>query len=176
MGYRAFKIHPFAWTDVRTHVDAVLAIGDRGGGRMDMMLDSYCFYDTFADALKVGLACDEAGFFWNEDPYSEGGLTGTMKLAHAAESIGIDIAPHGSGPAQLHFMAAVKNSNYYEVAWVHPNVPSFNAPIHKNMNVDTLGCIDEHGMVAVPDGPGFGMEYDWDYIRKNSTGKIEVIG
>ncbi len=225
MGYRAFKIHPFAWPDVRTHIDAVLKIGERVGDRMDMMLDSYCFYETFADALKVGLACDEVGFFWYEDPYSDGGvtnfphqklremiktpllmgekvktveqrmdmiiqkatdftradvkmqgLTGTMKLAHAAESVGIDIEPHGSGPAQLHFMAAVKNSNYYEVVWVHPNVPSFNAPIHENMNVDTLGCIDEEGMVAVPDGPGFGVEYDMDYISSHSTGKIAVTG
>ena len=102
------------------------------------------------------------------------GLTGSMKLAHAAESVGVDIEPHGSGPAQLHFMAAVKNSNYYEVVWVHPKVPSFNPPIYRNIEVDTLGCIDKRGMVAVPDGPGFGVEYDWNYIGKNSTGRVEV--
>ena len=223
MGYRAFKIHPMAWPDVRTHIDAVLAIGDRVGGKMDMMLDSYCLYETFADALKVGRACDEAGFYWYEDPYSDGGvtpfsharlremiktpllqgekvrtieqrmdlilqkatdfvrgdvglhgLTGTLKLAHAAESVGIDIEPHTSGPAQLHFMAAVKNANYYEVVWVHPNIPDFNPPIYKNMNVTRLDCIDEDGMVEVPNGPGLGVEYDWDYISKHATGKLEV--
>ena len=73
-------------------------------------------------------------------------------------------------------MAAVKNSNYYEVVWVHPNVPSFNAPIHKNMNVDTLGCIDREGMITIPDGDGFGVEYDMDYISSHSAGKIEVTG
>lgn len=222
MGYRGFKIHPMAWPDIRTHIDTVLAVGQRVGGKMDMMLDSYCLYETFADALKVGRACDEAGFFWYEDPYSDGGvtpfsharlreliktpllqgekvstveqrmdlilqkatdfvrgdvrthgLTGTLKLAHAAESVGIDIEPHTAGPEELHLMAAVKNANYYEVVWVHPNVPDFNPPIYKNMNVTRLDCIDEKGMVQVPDGPGLGVEYDWDYISGHSTGRTE---
>ncbi|HIM61018.1 MAG TPA: mandelate racemase [Dehalococcoidia bacterium] len=225
MGYKAFKIHPFVWPDVQTHIDAVLALGDRVGGKMDLMLDSFNWYQTFADALKVGRACDEAGFFWYEDPYSDGGwtpwsharlremirtpllqgekvktmeqrmdlilqkatdyirgdvgqqgLTGTMKLAHAAESVGMDIEPHTAGPENLHFMAAVKNANYYEVVWVHPNVPDFNPPIYKNMNVTRLDCIDRDGMVEVPDGPGFGTEYDWDYIARGSTGKETVTG
>ena len=222
MGYRGFKIHPMAWPDLRTHIDAVLAIGRRVGGQMDMMLDSYCLYETFADALKVGRACDEAGFFWYEDPYSEGGvtpfshaklrelirtpllqgekvrtieqrmdfvlqkatdfvrgdvrlhgLTGTLKLAHAAESVGIDIEPHASGPEELHFLAAVRNANYYEVVWVHPNVPDFSPPIYKNMNVTRHDCIDKDGMIEVPDGPGLGVEYDWHYISKHSIGKME---
>ena len=223
MGYRGFKIHPYAWPDVRTHMEAVLAIGEAVGGAMDMMLDSYCLFETFGDALKVGQACDEAGFFWYEDPYSDGGvtalsharlremivtpllmgekvatieqrmdlilqkatdytrgdlgihgMTGTLKLAHAAESVGIDIEPHGAGPAQLHLMAAVKNANYYEVVWVHPNVPDFNPPIYTNMNVTRLDCIDNEGMVSVPDGPGFGVAYDWSYIAAHSLGKTVV--
>jgi len=220
MGYRGFKIHPYAWPDVRTHVDAVLCIAESVGGEMDMMLDSYCLYETFADALKVGQACDEAGFYWYEDPYSDGGvttfsharlremivtpllmgekvatveermgfilqgatdfvradvrrhgLTGSLKLAHAAESVGLDVEPHSAGPEMLHFMAAVKNANYYEVVWVHPNVPDFNPPIYRNLNVTRLDCIDEQGMVAVPDGPGLGVVYDWAYIAQHSTGK-----
>ena len=223
MGYRGFKIHPMAWRDVDTHIDAVLAIGERVGGRMDMMLDSYCFYETFADALKVGRACDEAGFYWYEDPYAEGGtasfnheklremiitplligekvqtveqrmdlilrkatdftradlsyhgITGSLKLARAAETLGIDIEPHGSGPQNLHFMAAVRNSNYYEVVWVHPKVVDFNPPIYKNMNVSRLDCIAADGMVDVPMEPGLGVEYDWDYIEKYSTGRITL--
>ena len=75
------------------------------------------------------------------------GLTGTMKLAHAAESVGMDIEPHTAGPENLHCMAAVKNANYYKVVGVHPNVPDFNPPIYKNMNVTRLDCIDRDGMV-----------------------------
>lgn len=222
MGYRGFKIHPMAWPEVQTHIETVLAVGKRVGGKMDLMLDPYCQYETFADALKVGRACDEAGFFWYEDPYADGGvtpfsharlrellktpllqgekvstieqrmdlilqratdyirgdvrlhgLTGTLKLAHAAEAVGMDIEPHTSGPEQLHLMAAIRNANYYEVVWVHPNVPDFNPPIYKNMNVTRLDCIDVNGMVAAPQGPGLGVEYDWDYIAAHSTGRIE---
>jgi hypothetical protein len=25
--------------------------------------------------------------------------------------------------------------------------------------------------VAIPDGPGLGVEFDWDYIARHSTGK-----
>lgn len=223
MGYRGFKIHPMAWPDVQTHVDAVHAIGKRVGGKMDMMIDPYCLFETFADALKIGRACDDAGFFWLEDPYSDGGvtpfshaklremiktpllqgeqadtiaermnlvlqkatdfvradigrhgLTGSLKLAHAAETVGIDVEPHRSGPAELHFLAAVKNANYYEVVWVHPVMRDSEPPVYKNVNITGLDCIDADGMVAVPDGPGLGIEFDWDYIAKHSTGKIEV--
>ena len=225
MGYRGFKIHPFAWPDARTHIQAVQALGRRVDGKMDLMLDPYCFYQTFGEALQVGRACDEAAFYWYEDPYEDGGvtafsharlremikmpllqgekvqtiaqrmdmvvqkatdfirgdvrihgLTGTLKLAHAAESVGIDIEPHNAGPEILHLMAAVRNANYYEVAWVHPLIPDFDAPVHKNMNVTRVDCIDKDGMVAVPDGPGLGVEYDWEYIARNSSGKVEVTG
>ena len=104
------------------------------------------------------------------------GFTGTLKLAHAAEAVGIDIEPHGGGPQNLHLMAGVRNANYYEVVWVHPNVPDFNPPIYKNMNVTRLDCIDSDGMLDVPMGPGLGVEYDWAYIRSHSTGRVEVTG
>jgi L-alanine-DL-glutamate epimerase-like enolase superfamily enzyme len=223
MGYRGFKIHPMAWTDLRTHVDTVLAVGRRVGTEMDTMLDPYCFYETFADALKVGRACDEAGFFWYEDPYSDGGvtpfsharlremiktpllqgekvrtieermnlalqkatdfvridirlhgLTGSLKLAHAAESVGIDVEPHRSGPGALHFLAAVKNANYYEVVWVHPVMRDSEPPIYQNVTITGLDCIDADGLVTVPEGPGLGVEYDWGFIADHATGHLEV--
>jgi L-alanine-DL-glutamate epimerase-like enolase superfamily enzyme len=190
---------------------------------MDMMLNCYCLLETFGDALKVGRACDEAGFFWYEDPYSDGGVTpfsharlrellktpllqgekvvtveqrmdmilqkatdyiradlwihgftGSLKLAHAAESVGIDIEPHAPGPEMLHFLAAVKNANYYEVVWVHPDVPDFAPPIFKNMNVTRLDCIDKDGLVAVPDGPGLGVVYDWDFVTRHTLSRKVV--
>lgn len=221
MGYRGFKIHPFAWPEVRTHMKAVEEIGKSVGGKMDMMLDSFCWYQTFADAVKVGRACDEAGFFWYEDPYSDGGITpfshaklremirtpllqgeklrsleermafvlagatdfvrgevetegitGTVKMAHAVESLGLDIEPHIAGPAQLHFLAATKNANYFEVVWVHPNVRDFGPPIYTNVNITRLDCIDQDGMVQVPDGPGLGVDFDWDYINAHSIAHV----
>ncbi len=223
IGYHGFKMHPMAWPDVRTHIEAVLAIGRRVGGEMDMMLDPYCLYETFADALKVGYACDEADFYWYEDPYADGGvtpfshaklremirtpllqgekvrtiqermnlvlqkatdfvradlglhgITGSLKLAHAAESVGVDIEPHRSGPAELQFLAAVRNANYYEVVWVHPVMRDSEPPIYKNVTITGLDCIDAEGMVAVPDGAGLGVDYDWDFISEHATGTLDV--
>jgi L-alanine-DL-glutamate epimerase-like enolase superfamily enzyme len=101
------------------------------------------------------------------------GLTGALKLAHAAESVGMDIEPHRSGPAELHFLAAVKNANYYELVWVHPIMRDSEPPIYKNVAITGLDCIDREGMVTVPDGPGFGIEYDWDYINKHTIGSAQ---
>ena len=219
MGYPAFKIHD--WIDVppKQEIAAVHAIGKRVGEKMDLMLDPACSYNTFADAVKVGRACDEEGFFWYEDPFRDGGIsqfahrklrqliktpllltehitslepkvdfaladatdflrgdlaydggiTGTMKLAHAAEGLGIDVEIHGAGAAERHCMAAMRNSNYYEMGLVHPKVPCRGLSIFKSDYRDGLDAIDKDGCVTVPEGPGLGVEYDWDFIIKHRT-------
>ena len=42
---------------------------------MHLMLDPACEYETFTDALEVGQACDEASFYWYENPYRDGGYS-----------------------------------------------------------------------------------------------------
>jgi L-alanine-DL-glutamate epimerase-like enolase superfamily enzyme len=42
---------------------------------MDLMIDPACELNTFADVLKVGRACDEANFFWYEDPGKDLGIS-----------------------------------------------------------------------------------------------------
>ena len=54
---------------------AIRLLGKRVGDRMALMHDAACHLRTFADALAVGRACDDANFFWYEDPYSDGGLS-----------------------------------------------------------------------------------------------------
>ncbi len=224
IGYKAFKIHPYPRVNVQDHVDAVLALGEAVGGRVDLMLDAFAHYATFADALKVGRACDEAGFFWIEDPYESGtsqsgharlreyistpllqgerlsgvankmnlltsgatdfirgqvhgeGITGTMKLAAAAESVGADIEIHGCGPAQRHVMSAVGTSNYYEVVWVHPDVQCMQTTpdIYGDNYADGLTEIDSDGMVAVPTGPGMGVDWNYEAIKRMTTGTKTV--
>jgi L-alanine-DL-glutamate epimerase-like enolase superfamily enzyme len=75
LGYPAFKIHGWGRAPISQEVATVHAVGQRVGGRMDLMLDPACEYTTFGDALKVGRACDEEGFFWYEDPYRDGGTS-----------------------------------------------------------------------------------------------------
>ena len=49
----------------------MLGVRARVGDDMALMLDPACELRTFMDALYVGHACDEAGYFWYEDPYRD---------------------------------------------------------------------------------------------------------
>ena len=215
LGYRAFKIHGWGNAPIEREVANVLEVGKRVGDRMDLMLDPACELETWADALKVGKACDAANFFWLEDPYKDGGvsifghqklrelintpllqtehvfglehhvdfianggtdfvrtgtyedggITGAMKVAHAAEGFGLDVEFHGGGLAHRHCIAAVRNTNYYELGLLNPKIRQTKAPIRPPEFTDELENIDENGHVPVPQGPGLGVEMDWDYIE-----------
>ena len=221
MGYRAFKIH--GWNDGNAREEAanVLHVAKAVGDRMVLMLDPACELRTFADALYVGRACDEAGYFWYEDPFRDAGtsafahrklrgmlrtpllitehvrgvepkadfvlaggtdfvrvdpeydmgITGSLKIAHMAEALGLDCEIHASGPAHRHLMAAMRNSNYYEVALVGPDCPNVIPPVYACGYSDQLDCIDAAGTVGVPHGPGLGVTYDWDYIDRHRVAK-----
>ncbi len=114
----------------------------------------------------------EATDFVRGDPDYDGGVTGTMKIAHAAEGFGLDVELHGPGPIRRHIMASIRNTNYYEMGLVHPKLKPFGSPVYKNYR-DTLDAIDKNGCVDVPEGPGLGVEIDWDYIYKHKTDGTE---
>ncbi|MBX0297046.1 mandelate racemase family protein [Haloarcula nitratireducens] len=227
-GFPGFKVHGWGGSDASRDVDreieTVHAIGERVGDDMDLMLDPACEYETWADALQVGKACDEQDFFWYEDPYRDGGIsqhgheklnerldtpilqtehvrglephtdfvangatdfvradpeydagiTGCMKIASVAEGFGLDVEYHAPGPAQRHCFAATRNSNYYELALVHPDAKNSTPPVYEGGYSDYIDAVDDDGTVKVPDEPGLGVEYDWDYIQDNATGSIHV--
>ena len=110
--------------------------------------------------------------FVRGDPDTDGGVTGVMKIAHAAEGFGLDIELHApTGPVRRHLIAAIHNSNYYEMALVHPKeLNILQPPVYKGGYRDGLDAIDKNGCVQVPQGPGLGVEYDWDFITKHSKG------
>ena len=221
IGYKAFKIHGWNDGNAKEEAENVLHVAKSVGGRMTLMLDPACELKTFADALYVGRACDEANFFWYEDPYRDSGvsafshkrlremiktpilqtehirglepkadfliaggtdflrmdpeydmgITGGMKIAHLAESFGIDVEIHACGPAHRHMMSAIRNTNFYEIALVGPDCPNAIPPVYSCGYSDMLNCIDKDGFVSVPQGIGLGVTYDWDYIRKNTVNK-----
>ncbi|MFZ4757432.1 MAG: enolase C-terminal domain-like protein [Burkholderiaceae bacterium] len=219
LGYRAFKVHGWNDGNAREEAENVLHLAKHVGHEMTLMLDPACELRTFADALYVGRACDDAGYFWYEDPYRDGGtsafahkklremirtpllmtehvrgvepkadfvlaggtdlvrvdpeydmgITGSLKIANMAESLGLDCEIHASGPAHRHLMAALRNTNFYEVALVGPDCPNALPPVYACGYTDQLECVDADGTVGVPEGPGLGVTYDWDFITRHRT-------
>lgn len=104
------------------------------------------------------------------DPEYDLGITGLMKIAHFAESIGMDVQVHACGPAHRACVAALRNTHFYEMALVGPDMPNLVPPIYKCGYDDQLTGVHSDGTVYVPDGPGLGVDYDWSFIERNKTG------
>lgn len=225
LGYKSFKVH--GWGLARDRIDReienVLNLGNKFEGKLDLLIDPACEIKNFGDALRIGRACDEAKFFWLEDPFQDGGVsqfahrklrqmiktpflqtehirfleqhvdfivadatdyvragahedggvTGAMKIAHASEGFGLDVELHGPTPVHRHVMSAIRNTNFFELGLVHPNVKTTKAPIYVDYS-DDLDAIDSDGNVWAPDGPGIGVELDWDWINSHKIGE-EII-
>jgi L-alanine-DL-glutamate epimerase-like enolase superfamily enzyme len=115
---------------------------------------------------KVDVMVAGATDFGRADPDYDGGLTGCHKVAVAAEGLGMDVEVHSCGPAMRHLMSACRNANYYEVNLVHPDCPNaWSLPFYTDDYSDQLECVNADGCVDVPNGPGFGVGYDWDAIK-----------
>ncbi|HET7323885.1 MAG TPA: enolase C-terminal domain-like protein, partial [Halococcus sp.] len=206
--------------DIERDMVTIETVRETVGDEFDLMLDPVCGYETFADALAVGRACDEQDFFWYEDPYRDagtsvhghralrdrldtpllqaemlrgveahtdfvdsgatdfvradpvwdGGITGAMKIARVAEGHGLDVEFHLAGPQTRHCMAAVRNTNYYELGLIGPEarVPHSEPPVYDSYT-DAVWTLDDDGTVAVPSGPGLGVTYDWEYITDHAS-------
>ena len=115
----------------------------------------------------VDMAIANATDIFRADPEYDGGITGVMKIAHAAEAMGMDVELHPAGPAQRHCMAAIRNTNFYEMAMIHPKLPhnSSSPPLYLCDYSDELKSVDKNGNVLVPNGPGLGVLYDWKTIE-----------
>jgi L-alanine-DL-glutamate epimerase-like enolase superfamily enzyme len=218
MGYTAFKFHGFTEGDAALEARVVHTLGRRVGDRMALMIDPGCHLQTWADMLMVGRACDEANFFWLEDPMSDGGLsafahrklrdfiktpillgehvrglelmadlliaggtdfiradpdfdmgiTGTMKIAHLAEALGVDVEIHAPGPAARACMSAIRNTNYYELSLVGPSGGVFTPDCYTCGYSDRLESVGADGCFPVPTGPGLGVTIDWDWIDRHT--------
>ena len=100
------------------------------------------------------------------------GITGAMKVAHACEGLGVDIEFHGPGPAQRQCMAAVRNTNYYEMGLLHPKAPASQlADVYVDYR-DDLTAVDAEGHVPVPTGAGLGVAIDWDWVEHHRTSLV----
>ena len=70
-GIPAFKIHSFFDGNPKTEIAIMSAVRRRVGEDMKLMNDPASSLKSFMDAVEVGRACDDLGFFWYEDPYRD---------------------------------------------------------------------------------------------------------
>jgi L-alanine-DL-glutamate epimerase-like enolase superfamily enzyme len=52
---------------------------------------------------------------------------------------------------------------------LNPKIPVTKPPIYPPEFTDELENVDQHGHVAVPQGPGLGVALDWDYIKRHQV-------
>ena len=82
--------------------------------------------------------------------YEDGGISGVMKVAHAAEGFGLYVELHGGGLAHRHCIAAIRNTTYYELGLLNPKIKNTKPPIYPPEFVDELENIGPDGHVPVP--------------------------
>lgn len=92
-----------------------------------------------------------------------GGIVKAARVARMAARAGMTIVSHNTetgaaGAKMLHFAAAIPNFGA-EIEWARRGTPK---PIAWQLpNLDVAG-----GVVPLPTGPGFGIEYDADYLKR----------
>ncbi len=88
------------------------------------------------------------------------GLTGGVKVAHLAESHGMNAEVHGGGPANLHLALGIPNNTYYEDLVIS---------VEQVRDVASRGVAFKDGTVYVESGTvGLGQELDIEYIESHA--------
>ena len=98
----------------------------------------------------------------------KGGVTGLMKTAALCEAFGVNCEVHTTtnallDAANLHVSCAIRNCEYFEV--LIPQEPFY-------FGVKNPIRIDAEGFVHVPEGPGLGVEIDFDLLDNNVICKV----
>lgn len=95
------------------------------------------------------------------------GITPVLKTAHLAESFGVQCELHTAlyHPLELvnlHCCAAIKNCRYFEVL-----LPTsyFDFGLKEPIRI-------ENGEAILPNKPGLGIEFDWDFIDRCTLAKF----
>ena len=221
-GFAGFKIHGWHNGDVRREIANIRGVRKAVGDDFPLMIDPASQIRTWLDALRVGQACDDAGFLWYEDPYRDTGgaieghkrlrerlktpllvgehvrgleakaafilagggdiihadpeydlgITGALKIAHFCQALGLDVQYHACGPAHRAIMAVTPNTRFYEMALIGPNMPNAVPPVYTDGYSDQPDAIGKDGCVRVPDGPGLGVSYDWDFVERNQIERL----
>ncbi|MCW5976804.1 MAG: mandelate racemase/muconate lactonizing enzyme family protein [Bryobacteraceae bacterium] len=137
-----------------------------------------------ADALTIPIANGEQdysfyGFRWliahdgidivQPDNYYFGGLIRSMKVARMAAAFGKSTVPHMSGGGlgflyNIHFVSAVPN------AGEHHEFKSFRTNVKFRCETSPLKVTN--GKIKVPTGPGFGVEFEPEWLKKHEIVRL----
>jgi L-alanine-DL-glutamate epimerase-like enolase superfamily enzyme len=144
-----------------------------------VMFDHFEEITQVADALTIPIANGEQdygfyGFRWliahdgleivQPDNYYFGGLIRSMKVARMAQAFGKTITPHMSGGGlgyvyNIHFVSAVPNAGeHHEFKGLRTNV---------KFECKTSPLQVKNGKIKVPTGPGFGVDFDPEWLSKH---------
>ena len=96
-----------------------------------------------------------------------GGITGTMKTAHLVEAFHMNCEIHSSifHPLELvnlHVNGAINNSTYFELLYPTAN---FEFSLVESLPIN-------NGIATLPEGPGLGIELDWDMIGNATFARL----
>ncbi|MGQ9633759.1 MAG: mandelate racemase/muconate lactonizing enzyme family protein [Bryobacteraceae bacterium] len=136
------------------------------------------------DALRIPIANGEQdysfySFRWllandgvdivQPDNYYFGGLIRSMKVARMAAAFDKTIVPHMSGGGlgylyNIHFVSAVPN------AGEHHEFKGLGTNVRFECKTSPLQVVK--GKIKVPTGPGFGVDFDPDWVKKHQPVKL----
>jgi galactonate dehydratase len=140
-------------------------------------------YRKLRDMVSVPLAAGESDYngwhasqliasraisFIQPNVTRSGGITETRRIYDLAHLNHVAYAPHNGGSgivcdvATLHLAAAAPNLYMVESVWSADPFKSDLGSIKRSS--DRLS----NGMVSVPDGPGLGLDLDWDLVRRSA--------
>ncbi|WP_210529975.1 enolase C-terminal domain-like protein [Rubellimicrobium arenae] len=98
--------------------------------------------------------------------FYKGGFTGSLRIAHTADSFGMRAQVHGMGEANAQLCAAIANNDYYEQLVINEE------QIRNLPNLGPLAITD--GQLRVADSPGLGFEIDEERLDATALAKLKV--
>ena len=142
---------PFDWYEETKQVADALDI-PIAGGEQEPSLRNFRWL-LANDALQIAQA----------DMFYFGGMIRSMKVARMAEVLGKTHIPHVSNIGyvyMLHFISAIPNAGPFH---------ELKEPFNDDMSFEckTSSLLSENGVVKVPTGPGLGIDFDPDFIKKH---------
>jgi L-alanine-DL-glutamate epimerase-like enolase superfamily enzyme len=90
-----------------------------------------------------------------------GGVTEWMRVAHAAETFGVPVAPHWHANLHVHLAAAVTNCIAIEHFALDKDIYNFEALLTEETRL-----VFADGALQVPQRPGLGIEFDPESVNR----------